>query len=57
MHTLLLWLTPFLVLVMGVFLIRAVFRRRTALATETSAPLSEAEQKRLKSLLKDDEGR
>ncbi|MGI9409631.1 MAG: cytochrome c-type biogenesis protein [Hyphomicrobiaceae bacterium] len=54
-HTLLLWLTPFLVLVMGVFMIRAVFRRRAALATDKAAPLSEAEAKRLKSLLKEDE--
>ena len=56
-HTLLLWLTPFLVLVMGVFMIRAVFRRRAALVTDTAGPLSEAEAKRLKSLLKEDEAR
>ena len=57
LHTLLLWISPLLVLLAGAIMLRAVFRRRAAPATEAAAPLSDAETKRLRALLSDDETR
>ncbi|MGE4279295.1 MAG: cytochrome c-type biogenesis protein [Magnetospirillum sp.] len=52
--TLVLWLGPFALLVLGALAAFAVFRRRGAAATQTqSAPLSAEEKRRLDALLKD----
>lgn len=54
LQNLLLWLGPALFLVIGGFIVVAVIRRqRVAVASSTSAPLSEDEKRRLQALLED----
>ena len=53
-HNLILWLGPFLVLILGAVALWSVYRRRTARAgTETAENLSEEERKRLNALISD----
>ncbi len=53
LHTLLLWLTPVLILAAGVALARTTMKRPASTRTATEAPLSSDEQARLDALLKD----